>query len=486
MFAGLDFGTSNCEIGIWQNGSPRILKLEGDKSSIPSTMYAGSSNIDPEEIEPAELQDRLQQAYRQHMLAAHDASEAGEHFELLGDDQLKAIVLGRIRREQMQSEMDVEQANTLAEALAASDRALFGEEAVAQHSLAPDEGFFVKSPKSFLGTELRFEQIETYSEIITKMMANIKATAERQIDSPLTQVVVGRPVNFHSSDADKGNAQAISILERAAVAAGYDDVSFMYEPVAAALDYERNIDSDQKVLVLDFGGGTTDCSMVLVGPSYRDNIDRNSSILSYTGDRVGGNDLDMKLAFHALMPYFGSKSMLKNGLSVPSSLFWDAVATNDIPAQTRFRSAANARHINQLLNDCDHPELIGRFKTLQNGHLSYRINRSAELSKIQLSATLTDDVALDYIEQALSIAVTREQFSTAIERELRVCRKLIVEAEAQAGEKPDVIYVTGGTAKSPIIEGFIKSLYSDREIIIGDHFGSVASGLTAYASRKYG
>ena len=81
--------------------------------------------------------------------------------------------------------------------------------------------------------------------------------------------------------------------------------------------------------------------------------------------------------------------------------------------------------------------------------------------------------------------MTRDQFAEAIRRELNVCRKLITEAEKQAGQSPDVIYVTGGTAKSPIIEGFIRTLYNDQDIVVGDHFGSVASGLTAYAARKY-
>ncbi|KAF0673777.1 hypothetical protein L247_08355, partial [Salmonella enterica subsp. enterica serovar Worthington str. BCH-7253] len=99
---------------------------------------------------------------------------------------------------------------------------------------------------------------------------------------------------------DDANRQAQGILERAAKRAGFQEVVFQYEPVAAGLDYEATLREEKRVLVVDIGGGTTDCSMLLMGPQWRQRADRENSLLGHSGCRVGGNDLDIALAFKNL------------------------------------------------------------------------------------------------------------------------------------------------------------------------------------------
>jgi len=102
-------------------------------------------------------------------------------------------------------------------------------------------------------------------------------------------------------------------------------------------------------LVLDAGGGTTDCSMVKVGPSYKGKSVRDESILGYAGTRIGGTDMDIKLAMRKIMPYFGKDSLRNSGLPIPSSVFWNAVSINDVNAQTNFFSEGIGREIEQLI-----------------------------------------------------------------------------------------------------------------------------------------
>ncbi|MEN1443611.1 rod shape-determining protein, partial [Pseudomonas aeruginosa] len=116
---------------------------------------------------------------------------------------------------------------------------------------------------------------------------------------------------------DEANTQAQGILERAAKRAGFKDVVFQYEPVAAGLDYEATLQEEKRVLVVDIGGGTTDCSLLLMGPQWRARLDREASLLGHSGCRIGGNDLDIALAFKNLMPLLGMGGETEKGIALP-------------------------------------------------------------------------------------------------------------------------------------------------------------------------
>ncbi|MEQ1579512.1 MAG: molecular chaperone [Steroidobacteraceae bacterium] len=423
MIAGIDFGTSSSSLGIWQDGRPTLVPLDGDNVRLASVL--------------------------------HTARTGPRGREVL----------------------------TLEQAIAAGHTTVFGEAAMMSQIEDPLLGFFVKSPKTFLGAELKRSQLKLFTDIVTRMLAHIRAQAESRLGSPLDRVVLGRPVNFHGTRGESGNSQATAMLQAAAQAAGFREVEFLLEPIAAALDYERTIARDQVVLVLDAGGGTTDCSMVRVGPSFRDQAVRDASVLGNSGTRVGGIDIDIKLALRKIMPLLGLDSLLLSGLPVPNSVYWKAAAINDVTAQAEFYARSTAVEIDRLQHDAVDKHKLARLHALHEGRLTYRVNRSAELAKIGLSDQ--DSVALDlaYLASGLATQVSVPEMAAAIERELAVFVGLMREVELQAQTRPDVIYVTGGTARSPIVERYIREHYGDMEIVVGDLFGSVTSGLTTWAQR---
>lgn len=149
------------------------------------------------------------------------------------------------------------------------------------------------------------------------MMLHIRQQAQAQLPEAITQAVIGRPINFQGLGGDEANAQAQGILERAAKRAGFKDVVFQYEPVAAGLDYEATLQEEKRVLVVDIGGGTTDCSLLLMGPQWRSRLDREASLLGHSGCRIGGNDLDIALAFKNLMPLLGMGGETEKGIALP-------------------------------------------------------------------------------------------------------------------------------------------------------------------------
>ena len=485
MYAGIDFGTSNCSIGVWKNNAPSLIPLERNSFQLPSAFYTVKDNVELERIDTDQLAIRVGEAKRRQSLAHSEAERQGRKFKALSLSELENIERGQMRREIAERAKAAYEGQTIKDALYSDSEVVFGTEAIERHIAEPLDGYYAKSPKSFLGADLRPMQIQLFTEICTRMLVHIreKSIANRATD--IDNIVLGRPVNFHGTRGEVGNTQAVNILHSAAISAGFKEVDFMMEPVAAALDFERQITQDTKVLVLDVGGGTTDCSMINIGPSFRDQEDRNGSILGYSGDRKGGLDLDVKLAFHTLMPLFGKESTLTNGKPIPNHLFWDAVAINDISLLTGFASMQTGKDIEDYLQHAAEPDKLDRLLYLHEQKLSRRIGRSAEQAKIQLSDQSSIALPLDYVEKDLGVTITREQFKHAITRELDTFVKLMKEAEAQAGTAPDAIYVTGGTAKSPTVDAAIREAYPNTEVIIGDAFGSVASGLTTWAHKLY-
>ena len=460
MFSGFDYGTSNCAMGIIRAESSQVnlLPLEQGKAFMPSTLYALERELICEQVglgivEPANKKDFL---------------------------ELRSNSLAQARRIRQQEGLDSNEQSLF-----------FGRSAFEEYYEFPEEGYFVKSPKSFLGASgLRPEQVFFFEDIVTAMMQNVKRQAEKSaaalgLNSSIEHTVIGRPVNFQGLNAEQSNKQAIDILTIAAKRAGFKSVEFLFEPIAAGLNFEADLTEDKTVLVVDIGGGTTDCAMVRMGPNHKNQEQRQQDFIGHSGERVGGNDLDIQLAGSNLMPLFGMGSDLKNGKPVSTKTFWDAVATNDISAQSNFNSLQTELYLDQLVRDSAAPELIRRFIKLRDDKQNHHLVRSSEQCKIELSNHLQHDVDLSFIEKDLSEIITREMFSEAVNRPIEKMTSLMDEAIAQAGCKPDLVYVTGGSGQSPVIRQAIKEKIGGVEVVDGDHFGSVASGLTVWAERIF-
>jgi len=486
MYAGVDFGTSNCSIGVWKDNGPVLIPLEGKSTKLPSALYTDrEEEIYIEEIDPIQLSKRVAIAKRAETEELKKANKEGWIFKRSSHAELENRERGIMRRELAERAEKRYKSQTISKALYADTELAFGDAAILRHIQDPQDGYFIKSPKSFIGAELKPHHIELFSAVIMKILDFIKTSAENNIQSEIDDIVLGHPVNFHGPRGQEGNIQALDILERAARAAGFKNVEFLMEPIAAALDFERSLSTNLIALVLDAGGGTTDCSMIKLGPSYIHLSERNDSVLGYAGDRVGGTDLDIKLALRKIMPYFGKDSLLNNGLPIPTTLFWNAIAINDVNAQARFLAGSTGLEIASYLAQSTDKKTLQRLQHLHKNKLTIRLHRSAELAKIHLSDRDPINLPLRYIEPELVIALSRHDLKESIQHELNVFLSLMKDVERQAGVKPNVIYVTGGTAKSPIVEEWIRSHYRNAEIVVGDAFGSVASGLTTWAHRIY-
>lgn len=449
---GFDYGTSNCAVGVMKNGLPQLIDLPKHGQLMPSTLYAPDRDVIANWLHN-QLTAGEQLKYKKHRLLPLQKGQAA----------LRELALDGI-----DSELS------------------FGQHALANYLAEPDEGYYIKSPKSFLGASgLKQPQIDLFEDIVASMMSHVKQQAELSLGKEMTQAVIGRPINFQGLKGEESNQQAISILTNAAKRIGFKDVEFQFEPVAAGLEYEASLQQDTRVLVVDIGGGTTDCSMILMGPSFINKADRSDQLLSHSGERVGGNDFDIQLAFRCLMPNLGSVSLLKTGKPMPTNSYWQAVAINNINEQTAFYSAANGRFLQTLKQDAEQPELVARLIKLFKNKQSYQLVNSAESAKVALSEFNEHLVDLSFLDAEIGQLISREDFAGASYKELQAIASLMHEAVVQAGCKPDVVFVTGGTAKSPVISEFIKKEFGGIDIVVGDHFGSVTAGLARWSDRIF-
>ena len=455
MISGFDYGTSNCALGVINSTTQKaqLLPLENDHYFLPSALYALGRELVCEQVASGITNPITHREYLQSRNASLSAAKQFRRKESIGQDEQSLF---------------------------------FGQQAFDNYFDLPGEGYFVKSPKSFLGASgLRVEHIRFFEDLVTAMMMHVKQRAEAQCQTALTDTVIGRPVNFQGLNSDENNAQAIAILEVAAQRAGFKSVEFLYEPIAAGLDFERQLTQDKKVLVIDIGGGTSDCAMVCMGPSHRDKADRQNDFIGHSGERIGGNDFDIQIASKALLPLFGMNSHLKSGLPMPTQIFWNAASTNDVGAQADFNSLQTTLLIERLQIETQKPKLFERFVKMRKHRQNQHVVASAEQAKIQLSDSKQVDVALDYIEAGLASSVTFEAMKEAVRGPLTQMINVVNETIAQAAVKPDLIYITGGSARSPVIRQFITEHIGNVEVVDGDHFGSVANGLTLWANRIF-
>ncbi|OAN18092.1 molecular chaperone [Photobacterium jeanii] len=449
MYIGFDYGTANCSVATMKDGKPNLLALENEDFYIPSTLCAPTRESVSE--------------YLYRFMGVSPQGTIGEQ------------VLRRAIAANREEDIELEK-NDL----------LFGRAALDCYLDDPEEVYYVKSPKSFLGANgLHDVQISFFEDLVCAMMKNIKTKAEQSTQQAITSTVIGRPVNFQGTGGERANIQAEGILRQAAQRAGFEQVEFQFEPVAAGLEYESTLTENKTVLVVDIGGGTTDCSLIEMGPQWLGQHDRTQSLLAHSGQRVGGNDLDIHLAFRQLMPLFGLGSQNQKGTDMPISQFWNAIAINNVAAQTDFYGSSNFKALDQLRRDAAEPRKLERLLQVYHDTLGYQIVRKAEESKIALSDSVNHSAQLQILSEALQTDISQQALAESIEAPRAKMAELVVEAMAQSGKKPDVVFMTGGTARSPILRASIEALLPDVPVVSGNYFGSVTAGLARWAEHCF-
>lgn len=334
---------------------------------------------------------------------------------------------------------------------------------------------------SYTGTQV-FDRYYTVEQLVALILHYVRTKAEAHLQSEVREATLGRPVQFSDDPAEDRMAEAR--LRTAAEMAGFQAVSFVAEPVAAALFYLERVTRPETVFVFDFGGGTLDFTVL------RADAARRHEILATYGVSVGGDDLDSAIMRNKVAAHFGATSHTDvnyDGRAVPfpEDLAHLLEHWQTIPVLSRPQHVAL---LDRAIRYGDNAAAFTALKTLAAQNYGFALFEQIEATKRALSHQTDARLQMQAAEIDLAVELTRREFNTLIQDEFAAVRSGTREAIARAGldaSQVDTVVTTGGSSMIPAFQALLQREFSDAQLVHSDTFGSVTSGLALHHRRPH-
>lgn len=341
--------------------------------------------------------------------------------------------------------------------------------------------------KSFDGTSLYGRRL-TLADLIAAFLRKLLEAASATLGPIPSNVVVGRPVNFSNERLEAANEFALGQLRKAVQAAGFEDIAFEYEPVAAAYTYEKTLRRDELILVGDFGGGTSDFSILPVGPGPRGSAERRA-ILGNDGVAIAGDAFDRQIVRHLIAPALGFGTEYQAApdkrLPIPN---WPYAGLE----QWHALSLLNLPKVEQLLERLRplalEPAGLDAFAYFISADLGFQLHESVKALKIALSHAPSTTFEFNCGPTTLHRTVARAEFEGWIQSELAAIGASVDRLLTTTGVRPteiDHVFLTGGSAFVPAVRQLFIDRFGAAKIAGGGEFTSVATGLALRAARGH-
>ena len=372
----------------------------------------------------------------------------------------------------------------------------FGRAAIAAYVDGID-GRLMRSMKSVLGSSLVEQSTDVgggravrYLDVVATYLAHLKRRAEAEVGAEIGRAVLGRPVFFVDDDPGR-DAQAERALRTAAGRAGFREVAFQYEPIAAAFDYEQGVRGEEKVLVADIGGGTSDFSIVRVGHGRAGRAERKDDILANHGVHVAGTDFDRRVELASVMPLFGYRAYGvatsdQPAREVPSAVYFDLATWHLINTVYNPLRVAELRGMRSYYAD---PAQHRRLMSVVDRRLGHDLLARAEAAKIAVADGGTATIDLAPVEPGLGAVLDEARARDALAADLERIVGVALDTAVLAGLEPeeiDALYFTGGSTGLRLLAEGLQAAFPAARPVRGDRFASVASGLALDAARRFG
>ena len=352
-----------------------------------------------------------------------------------------------------------------------------GPRGVEQYLASDSKGRLIQSLKSFLAsrsfksTEV-FGRSRTLEELIARILEDLRHSAEQAFGVCIRSATVGRPVRFVGSENTEDDEFALARLRHAFQLAGFDAVAFEPEPVAAAHWYESTLDREELILVGDFGGGTSDFTLI-----------RGGRVLGNSGVGLAGDAFDARIVRHAVSPALGLGTYwrsLGKVLPVPKWIYASLERWHHL-SFLKTKDVTSTLH--SVRAQADEPEKIEALIDLVREDLGYPLHRAVQQTKCALSSA--DSAPFQFA--SLDTSVQRADFERWIAEELAAIAGCVDGLLASAGVTPDAVdavFLTGGTSFVPAVRRLFTARFGAGRIHAGNEFTSVARGLALLASRR--
>lgn len=353
--------------------------------------------------------------------------------------------------------------------------------------ISGEEGRFMRALKSLLGTSLLHEERRlggeriSFATIIARFLAELKRRAEAATRMQFTHALSGRPVRFHSKDADR-DAQAEKDLRACYLEAGFEDVMFMYEPEAAL---RAAAPLPGLGLIVDIGGGTSDFT------AFELDADGSARILASHGVRLGGTDFDRQLSIHHVMPLLGRGSQIRNtfgggSLPAPNRLFNDLATWQLIPF---LYSPENRRAAQDLAANAVEPEKLARLVAVLEDELGHDLAFAVERGKIRANGTeKTAAIDLKLLQRGLSVPMPAADMNQTLAEQTRsigLCAAETLDLAGLEGAQVDRIVMVGGSSLLAAVQAEMRSLCPNARVETENAMTAVADGLALAAGTAF-
>lgn len=353
---------------------------------------------------------------------------------------------------------------------------------------ADDKGRLIQSLKSFLtsrslvSTEIFGRQFQL-EELIARMLREIRAAAEEQFGQPIHTAVVGRPVRFVGAESEADDDFAEARLRKAYLKAGFEHVDFELEPVGAACHYESTLDHDELIMIGDFGGGTSDFSLLRVGPSR---LAGRHQVLGNEGVAIAGDAFDAKIVRHLVSPALGAGTILNSHgklLPVPNWVYFKLERWHHL---SFLKSRETLTMLQSVARQALAPDQLKALLWLIEHDLGYPLHQAVQRVKAALSTETKAEFYFLDGDVELRETVSRARFEDWISEELTAIEggvDRLLEKTSVSPKDVDKVFLTGGSSFVPAVRRIFTSRFGDAKIETGGEFTSVARGLALRAAR---
>jgi hypothetical chaperone protein len=360
----------------------------------------------------------------------------------------------------------------------------------AENLAAASKGRLIQSLKSYLPSRTLIST-EVYGrrylleDLIARILSDIRNHAERHFGEPVRSALVGRPVRFVGAENDEDDAFAVSRMRAALELAGFESIEFELEPVAAAYHYESTLDHDELILIGDFGGGTSDFSLLHVGPSVRGRGRTAKDLLGNGGLGLAGDTFDARIVRRLVSPHLGAntleRSLDKTLVAVPRWIYtrlehWHHLSFLQTRSVIELLKGARVRAFE--------PEKIQALLDLIEEDLGYQLHQSVQRLKIELSTAKEAEFRFTDGSVDIRAHVTRKDFEGWIHEDLLAIERCVDDLLRTSGiDRKDVdrVFLTGGSSLVPAVRRIFSSRFGEHNVRSGGEFTSVARGLALRA-----
>jgi hypothetical chaperone protein len=368
----------------------------------------------------------------------------------------------------------------------------FGMDAIHEYGERCAEGRLFRSLKKFLpeesfsGTAIhgRFVSI---ADLVAVFLKETRDRACKYFGRDITKVMLGRPAVFGEGTSEDTLAERR--LRLAATKAGFVEILFCPEPVAAAYEFRHQLTSMKTVLIADFGGGTSDFTVLRMGPERF----RDQDILALHGVSVAGDRFDGSMMRHLIAPHFGSELKYRmphthHDMHIPLKLLSHLSSPADIAFLSKTETMTFLKNAQQWATDASDAKRLDRLFALVEEHLGYKIYRSIEQTKISLSDDASAPFSFNHPNLDLAENIRRDDFERVSQNVVERITSALDETLNRAGLQPEEIEIvccTGGTAKIPSLNQELVARFGQEKLRQHRHFDSVISGLADRAHQVF-